>query len=125
MTFRVATPTGYELTDAPVDDFTATSDPKDAVAEADVVYTDTWVSMGQEEEKARRVAEFKGFEVNADLMAAAPDRAIVLHCLPAYRGYEISDEIFEAHATPILDEAENRQHLQRTLMNLLITRGGL
>jgi ornithine carbamoyltransferase len=121
----VATPAGYELTDAPVDDFTATSDPKDAVAEADVVYTDTWVSMGQEEEKARRVAEFKGFEVNADLMAAAPDRAIVLHCLPAYRGYEISDEIFEAHATPILDEAENRQHLQRTLMNLLITRGGL
>ncbi len=125
MTFRVATPAGYELTDCPVSDFVATTDPRQAVADADVVYTDTWVSMGQEEEKAKRVAEFKGFEVNTDLMSAAPDHAIVLHCLPAYRGYEISDEIFEAHAGSILAEAENRQHLQRTLMNLLITRSRL
>ncbi len=125
MTFRAATPVGYELTDCPVSDWAATTDAREAVADADVVYTDTWVSMGQEEEKARRVAEFKGFEVNAELMSAAPDHAIVLHCLPAYRGYEISDEVFEAHAESILSEAENRQHLQRTLMNLLITRGRL
>jgi ornithine carbamoyltransferase len=125
MTFRAATPVGYELTDVPVTDWTATTDPKQAVAGADVVYTDTWVSMGQEEEKARRVADFKGFEVNAELMSAAPDHAIVLHCLPAYRGYEISDEVFEAHAEPILREAENRQHLQRTLVNQLVTRGEL
>lgn len=125
MTFRVATPVGYELTDCPVSDYTATTNAKEAVADADVIYTDTWVSMGQEEEKAKRVAEFKGFEVNAELMSAAPAGAIVLHCLPAYRGYEISDDVFEAHAESILSEAENRQHLQRTLVNLLITRGRL
>jgi ornithine carbamoyltransferase len=125
MSFRVATPKGYELTDCPVSDYTATTDPKEAVAGADVVYTDTWVSMGQEEEKAKRVAEFKGFELNAELLSGAPDHAIVLHCLPAYRGYEISEEVFEAHAGSILAEAENRQHLQRTLMNLLMTDGHL
>ncbi|MFP4052853.1 MAG: ornithine carbamoyltransferase [Phycisphaerae bacterium] len=125
MGFRIATPEGYELTDCPVNDYLATTDPRQAVDEADVVYTDTWVSMGQEEEKAKRVAEFKGFEVNADLMAAAPNHAIVLHCLPAYRGYEISDDIFETHADHIITEAENRQHLQRTLVNLLVNRGEL
>ncbi len=125
MHFRVATPEGYELTDCPVSDYLATTDPREAVADADVIYTDTWVSMGQEEEKARRVAEFKGFEVNAELMAAAPGHAMVLHCLPAYRGYEISDEVFETHAEHIITEAENRQHLQRTLVNLLINEGQL
>ncbi len=120
MNFILAAPAGYELLDAPVDDFVTTSDPREAVESADVIYTDTWVSMGQEDEKAKRVADFTGFQVDADLLAPAPSHAIVLHCLPAYRGYEISDEVFEKYAKTILDEAENRQHFQRTLVNLLI-----
>jgi ornithine carbamoyltransferase len=119
MTFRIASPPGYELTDVPTGEVETIRDPRAAVEGADVVYTDTWVSMGQEDEKRKRVEEFADFQVNADLLAAAPDHAIVLHCLPAYRGYEISDETFEAHATTILDEAENRLHFQRSLVNLL------
>ena len=97
----------------------------EAVAGAYVIYTDTWVSMGQEKEKAKRVRDFEGFQVNAELLAAAGPEAIVLHCLPAYRGYEITDEAFEAHAKSILDESENRLHFQRTLLNVLMAEGGI
>ena len=102
-----------------------TDDPRNAVADSDVVYTDTWVSMGQEEEKERRLRAFEAYQVNAKLMSAAPSHAIVMHCLPAYRGYEITDETFEAHAETILEEAENRLHFQRCLLNVLIGEGGI
>ena len=79
--------------------------------------------MGQEEQKKKRVKDFAGFQINAELLAMAPDHAIVLHCLPAYRDYEITAEVFEAHAETILTEAENRLHFQRTLLNVLLTAG--
>lgn len=131
MRFVLASPEGYRLDEA----FLASlpegascrwaAEPKQAVPDADVVYTDTWVSMGQEEEKARRVAAFAAYQVNAALMAAAPRHAVVMHCLPAYRGYEITDEVFEAHASTILEQAENRLHFQRSLLNVLIGEGGI
>ena len=130
MKFILAAPAGYELGDdfvATCDaaSFTQCSDPRQAVADADVIYADTWVSMGQEAQRKKRVREFEGFQINTELLAAAPDGAIVLHCLPAYRGCEISDETFEAHAQTILDESENRLHFQRTLLNVLIGEGGI
>lgn len=129
MKFILACPTGYELEAEFLEKLagtvSVTNDPLSAVAEADVIYTDTWVSMGQEEEKKKRIDDFKGFQINAKLLAAAPRQAIVLHCLPAYRGYEITDEAFEAHATTILDESENRLHFQRTLLNVLMAEGGI
>ena len=96
-----------------------------AVADAAVVYTDTWVSMGQEQEKARRVADFQGFQVSDELLAHAPADAVVMHCLPAYRGYEIAESVMAAHAETIFAEAENRLHFQRTLLNVLIAEGGI
>lgn len=100
-------------------------DPTAAVRGADVIYTDTWVSMGQEEEKVDRQQEFAKFQINTDLMALAPDHAIVLHCLPAYRGCEITDTIFERNAEYILNEAENRLHFQRTILSILLGEGGI
>ena len=129
--FILATPEGYELTAQFVGslpdgaDYALMPDVRDAVAEADVIYTDTWISMGQEEQKARRIKDFAGFQVDAALLAAAGDHAIVMHCLPAYRGYEISDEVFEAHAETIMNQSENRLHFQRTLLHVLIAEGGV
>jgi ornithine carbamoyltransferase len=91
-------------------------DPKAAVKDADVVTTDTWVSMGQEEEKEQRVKDFAGFMVDKALMSLAKPDAIFLHCLPAYRGYEVSEEVFEEHAEEIFTEAENRLHAQKGIM---------
>jgi ornithine carbamoyltransferase len=91
-------------------------DPSDAAAHADVVVTDTWISMGQEAEKAKRIQEFAGFTVDADLMAKAKPDAIFLHCLPAYRGYEVSAEVLDGPRSVIWDEAENRLHAQKALM---------
>jgi ornithine carbamoyltransferase len=131
MRFVLASPQAYRLEDDFVDSlpqgasFRWTAEPAEAVADADVVYTDTWVSMGKEEQKERRVRAFAGFQVNAELTARAPDRAIVMHCLPAYRGYEITDEVFEAHAETILAESENRLHFQRCLLHVLIGEGGI
>jgi ornithine carbamoyltransferase len=92
------------------------SDPTEAVVGADVLATDTWVSMGQESEKAQRVKDFAGFTIDAALLAQAKPDAIVLHCLPAYRGYEISAEVLDGSQTVIWDEAENRLHAQKALM---------
>ncbi|MCE5326505.1 MAG: ornithine carbamoyltransferase [Planctomycetaceae bacterium] len=129
--FVLACPRGYEFEK----DFASkldrgatlvvTDDTKAAVAGADAIYTDTWVSMGQEAEKAKRVEVFRSFQVNAKLMAAAGSQAVVLHCLPAYRGYEITDETFEAHAETIFRQAENRLHFQRSLLDVLIGQGGI
>jgi len=92
------------------------NDPKEAVKGADVVTTDTWVSMGQEDEKEERIKAFNGYIVDSNLMKLAKEDAIFLHCLPAYRGYEVSEEVFEAHANEIFLEAENRLHAQKGIM---------
>ena len=93
-----------------------THDAKEAVSGADVVTTDTWVSMGQEAEKEKRLKDFAGFCVDENLMKLAASGAIFLHCLPAYRGYEVSEAVFEAHADEIFAEAENRLHAQKGVM---------
>lgn len=97
-----------------------TSDLFEAVRDADVVYTDVWASMGQEGEKAIREKVFKNFCVNKELMSHAKADAMVLHCLPAHRGEEITDEVFEAHAQEIFDEAENRLHAQKAVLVKLL-----
>lgn len=93
-----------------------TTDPKLAVTGADVVVTDTWISMGQEAEKEARVKAFAGFTVDVELMAKAKDDAIFMHCLPAYRGYEVSAEVLDGKQSVIWDEAENRLHAQKALL---------
>ena len=95
---------------------TVTSDILAAASGADVVYTDVWASMGQEGEKAKREKVFRNYCVNGDVMAAAKADAMVLHCLPAHRGEEITEEVFEAHADEIFDEAENRLHAQKAVL---------
>ena len=124
---RIATPVGYEadpqiLAQAQENakisgaKILITNDMKEAVAGANVVTTDTWVSMGQEAEKEQRIRDFAGFCVDENLMALADNGAIFLHCLPAYRGYEVSEAVFEAHADEIFAEAENRLHAQKGVM---------
>jgi len=130
MNFILAAPEGYELDEefvaaAAGGSYSLVRDPKEAVEAADVIYTDTWVSMGQEDRKQQRLKDFEGFQINAKLLAAGPKHAIVMHCMPAYRGCEISDETFEAHAETIFAEAENRLHFQRSLLNILIGEGGI
>ena len=95
---------------------TITNNVIEACKDADVLYTDVWASMGQESEKAVREKAFKGFQINADIMKVAKPDAMVLHCLPAHREEEITNEVFEAHAAEIFDEAENRLHAQKAVM---------
>ena len=124
---RVATPKGYECDPdivAKAQAFAKESgaklifgnDPVEAVKGCDVVTTDTWVSMGQEDEKEIRLKAFEGYMVDEAMMAHAKADAIFLHCLPAYRGYEVSEETFEKHADVIFTEAENRLHAQKGIM---------
>ncbi|MBR8464584.1 ornithine carbamoyltransferase [Campylobacter sp. faydin G-24] len=124
---RVATPKGYEVNSEILKQayknaelsgakIYVSNDIKDAVRNADVVTTDTWVSMGQESEKEQRIKDFDGFIVDDSIMALADKNAIFLHCLPAYRGYEVSEAVFEAHADEIFAEAENRLHAQKGIM---------
>jgi len=124
---RVATPKGYEcdkeivakaqeLAKVSGAKLSFTNDPKEAVSGVDVVTTDTWVSMGQEDEKEKRLKDFSGFMVDKNMMSLAKDDAIFLHCLPAYRGYEVSEEVFEEHSNVIFQEAENRLHAQKGIM---------
>jgi len=129
MKLAVASPPRYELDDDSVakansiaaDTVTQTNEPADALAGADIVYTDTWVSMGQEDEKKQRLADFDGFQLNAELMKFAPAEAKVMHCLPAYRGFEIADEVAESENSIIFDQAENRLHFQRALLKKLLS----
>ena len=95
------------------------SDPKLALVDGDVVATDTWISMGQEQQKAQRVKDFAGFTLDSELLAIARPEAIVLHCLPAFRGYEISAEVLDGPQSVIWDQAENRLHAQKALMTWL------
>jgi len=112
----LAAPEGYqsEVTNSYV---TLTSDVEAAAKDADVLYTDVWVSMGLEAEKAKRLADFKGYQINHELVALAKKHALVLHCLPAYRDQEISEKIFEERQQDIFDQAENRLHAQKAIMH--------
>jgi ornithine carbamoyltransferase len=100
------------------------NDPFEAVADADVVYTDVWASMGQEAEAAARRQAFAGFQINEALMSRAPSRAVVLHCLPAHRGEEITHGVLESAQSLVFEEAENRLHVQRAILSLLVRPGG-
>lgn len=124
MKFSIACPDGYRP-DADLvewarkeygDKFQMTADVQEAAKGADVLYTDVWASMGQEEEKVQREKVFAGFQINADVMDCAAKDAMVLHCLPAHRGEEITEDVLEAHANDIFDEAENRLHAQKAVM---------
>lgn len=126
MSFAIACPKGYEP-DAELmkwakenGDFTITTDVKEAVNGADVVYTDVWASMGQESERKKRAEAFKDYQVNSDVLSVAKPDVMCLHCLPAHRGEEITEEVFEAHAKEIFDEAENRLHAQKAVMVKLL-----
>jgi ornithine carbamoyltransferase len=129
MKLVVASPNGYELDWGTVektngikaDSVSITDNPAEAVAGADVVYTDTWVSMGQENEKQKRIKAFKGFQVNAEILKSAPTNAKIMHCLPAYRGFEITDEVVESPNSIIFDQSENRLHFQRALVKKLMS----
>ena len=98
---------------------TITEDPEEAAHGADILYTDVWVSMGKEEEAEYRAAQFARYQINDRVVAAAAPKAHVLHCLPAYRGKEITAEVFERHAGAIFQQAENRLHAQKAVMTLL------
>lgn len=100
------------------DKFKITNVPIEAAKGADVVFTDVWTSMGQEDETAKRKIAFDGYQVNGELMAVTNDECMVQHCLPAHRGEEITEEVFEAHADEIFEEAENRLHAQKAVMVL-------
>jgi ornithine carbamoyltransferase len=110
---RVATPKGYGPKEKGVK---VVSDPKVAVKGAHVVYTDTWVSMGQEKEKAKRVKAFKGFIVDKKLLG----KALFMHCLPAHRGYEVSDDVIDSKQSIVFDQAENRMHAQKAIILKLL-----
>ncbi len=127
----VATPVGYEpdsnVTLLAKEDFkrsgaslVITNDPKEAVKDADIIYTDTWVSMGQEAEKAERIRLFGDYQVNGDLVKNAKDDYLFMHCLPAYRGFEVAQEVIDGKNSIIFDEAENRLHAQKAVMAVLM-----
>ncbi len=126
MEVSVACPPGYEPAPAVLDfarpnpAFRAVSDPAEAARGADAVVTDVWASMGEEAEIEKRRRDFRGYQVNAEVLKAAKPGAIVLHCLPAHRGEEITAEVFEAHAKEIFDEAENRLHAQKAVLVQLL-----
>lgn len=133
MDVSVACPEGYDPDQTVLDFAKTVTDakfelcrrPEDAAAGADVVITDVWASMGQEEEKAKREKAFAGYQINAALMALAHPGAMVQHCLPAHKGEEIAGDVFEAHAKEIFDEAENRLHVQKAVMYLLMGGTGM
>ena len=127
MNLSVACPAGYEP-DARVvaranelgSDVLITDDPIEAASGADVLYTDVWVSMGDEKEEEKRLRDFSGFQINSDLLGHAKSDCIVLHCLPAHRGQEISGEVLDGEHSVVLDQAENRLHAQKALLMAMI-----
>ena len=127
MAVSVACPEGYDPDSQvldfakPYQNFTLCRDPKEAAADADVIFTDVWASMGQEDEAAERRKVFEGvYQVNTQLLSVANSGCMVQHCLPAHRGEEITADVFEAHADEIFDEAENRLHAQKAVMVTLM-----
>jgi len=117
LSFVAATPAGYE---PPLDWMEVTNNPREAAAGADVLYTDVWTSMGQDEERAKRLEDFRGFTVYASLVALAGPPAVVLHCLPAHYGEEIAEDVLYGPQSAVWDQAENRLHAQKALMALII-----
>jgi len=125
----IASPRGYELDGDSIaaanhiapDSIKQINDPLQAVKDAQIIYTDTWVSMGQENEKKKRIKAFKGFQINSELLKASPKDAKIMHCLPAYRDYEITDECMESPNSIVFDQAENRLHFQRALLKKLMS----
>jgi ornithine carbamoyltransferase len=115
---RIASPADYSLEDG--HGATLTDDPRAAVEGADEIYTDVWVSMGDEAERERRVAALSPYRIDADLLAGAAERAIVLHCLPAHPGEEISEEVLYGDRSAVWDQAENRLHAQKALLERLL-----
>lgn len=121
---RIATPKGFEPEDIYVTPYKKrvkiSNDPKKAVANADLVVTDTWASMGQEDEKKQREKIFSGYQVTQELMSLAKPDALFMHCLPAYRGKEVSTEVLDTPDSVVWEEAENRMHAQNALMEFLL-----
>lgn len=124
---RVATPAGYEpdpaIAKAAGVHVTLTNDPRSAAEGADIVVTDTWASMGQESEKAERLQAFADYRVDAALMRLAAKDAVFMHCLPAYREHEVTTEVLEGPQSVVWDEAENRMHAQKALLEFLLAGG--
>jgi len=131
MDFAVACPEGYEPDKELTEEAKKIAaengskieilrDPKEAVKGADVIYTDVWVSMGEEKEKEEKERLFLPYQVNTELVNAAKDDCIVMHCLPAHRGYEITDEVVDGPHSVVFDEAENRLHAQKAVMLTLM-----
>jgi ornithine carbamoyltransferase len=125
--FVAATPPGYrpeervvELARAAGGNVELTDDPREAVRGADVLYTDVWTSMGQEEERERRLRDLAGYGIDAGLLRLASERAIVLHCLPAHYGEEIAEEVLYGPQSAVWDQAENRLHAQKALLALVV-----
>jgi ornithine carbamoyltransferase len=131
MHFRAATPAGYEPSAEVVGwaqaaareaggSVTLQRDPHEAAAGADVLYTDVWTSMGQDEQRERRLQDLAGYRIDDDLLTLASDRSVVLHCLPAHYGEEITEEVLYGPRSAVWDQAENRLHAQKALMALVI-----
>ena len=131
VTFSIATPEGYEMKSSIRDQACEIAErngntlemhtrPQQAVAGADVIYTDTWVSMGQEAEARQRKGEFDGFQVNQDLLRFAKDNTVVMHCLPAHRGEEITDDVIDGPRSKVFEQAENRMHAQKAILAHLL-----
>lgn len=131
MDMAVATPVGYECAPEIVEEakeiakktgsvITITNDPIEAISGSDAVYTDTWVSMGQEAEKAERIKIFKDYQIDKALFSNAKEDAIFMHCLPAYRGLEVTEDVIDSKSSVIFDEAENRLHAQKAIMTMLM-----
>ncbi|MEI7481430.1 MAG: ornithine carbamoyltransferase [Elusimicrobiota bacterium] len=134
MNLRMAVPPGYEpdkdilkfgveLAKKEGTQMLLTNDPVEAVKGADVIYTDVWVSMGQDAEKEKKLRDFKGFQINGDLMKHADKDYVFMHCLPAHRGEEVSEEIIDGPHSIIFDEAENRMHVQKAILVAHMLRG--
>lgn len=130
--FVLATPDGFQLEDSiyqairtqcPDAVLELTHDAREAVRQADAIYADTFVSMGQEQQKQQRLDAFEPYQINADLLAAAPDHAIVMHCLPAYRGIEITDDVMDGARSRVFPQAHNRLHAQKGLLAVLLGQG--
>lgn len=129
--FSIATPAGYELPDDVVTQarhlaeetssvITVTHDPAEAVAGADIIYTDVWTSMGQEKETVERLKVFPPYQINSQLVVKAQPEAVVMHCLPAHRGEEITDEVADGPQSLLFPQAENRMHAQKGILALLL-----
>jgi ornithine carbamoyltransferase len=130
LNLRIASPKGYEPDPSILEtadniknkayEIVVVNEPKSAVKDADVIYTDVWASMGQENEKEKRLNVFRDFQINADLVSKAKKDVIVMHCLPAHRGKEITDEVIDGPHSVVLDEAENRLHTEKAILVKLL-----